>query len=707
METFSEDRMRRFDREPPPGQRSAWIEAANRCEWLEADGRGGFASGTVSGVRTRRYHAILLSAVTPPTGRFVLVNGFDALITSNEGAFAISSQRYEPGVVHPDGARRLQCFTTSPWPSWRFRLEDGTVIVQEIFVPAGSSAVVVRWRHEGSPRADLRLSVRPFLSGRDAHALHRENAAFHFDPQVHSGSWTFRSYEGVPAVLARSNGSYEHAPEWYRNFQYEEERLRGFDFLEDLASPGVFSWSLGTGEAVWILAAQSMANGSFPVDLEEEAAELAGQLASREAARRAAFASPLHRAADAYLVDRGAGRTIVAGYPWFTDWGRDTFIALRGLCLAGGRQQDAGAILLEWSRSVSEGMIPNRFPEGAAAAEFNSVDASLWFVVAVHEYLASEGGEAADSEAAEVRSRLESAVDDILEGYSRGTRFGIRLDEDGLLAAGEKNVPLTWMDARVEEHPVTPRIGKPVEVQALWLNALAAASRLSRASRWNVPFEAGLASFRERFWNESRGCLHDVVDPDHRRGTVDPTFRPNQILAVGGLPVALIEGERARRIVDAVEDHLLTEIGLRSLAPGEPGYEGRYEGDPIRRDRAYHQGTVWPWLIGPFVEAWVRVRGGGEEVKRRAAERFVEPLLGHLEESGLGHLPEIADGDPPHRLRGCPFQAWSLGELMRLTLRVLAPDPHEPHQDVAAWRRRRPETEGRRRHRRAGGEPCP
>lgn len=664
--------MRRFEHEPLPGERSEWIEAAKRCEWLEADGLGGFASGSVSGIRSRRYHALLLTARTSPTGRFVLVNGFDAAITSSAGVFPLTSQLYGPGVVHPDGTRRLQSFTTEPWPAWRFRLEDGTIIVQEIFVPARASAVVVRWRHEGSPRADLRLTVRPFLSGRDHHAMHHENGAFRFGAQEDSGSWIFRPYDGVPAILALSNGSYEGGPEWYRNFQYEEERLRGLDFSEDLASPGVFSWGLGTGEAVWILAAED-ARGRFPFELGEDASTLASGLAAREEARRRAFPSSWHRAADAYLVDRGQGRTIVAGYPWFTDWGRDTFIALRGLCLAGGRLDDARAILLEWSRAMSGGMLPNRFPEGAEPPEYNAVDVSLWYAVAVHEYLvATAPGAASFSPDPEGDRRvLETAVDAILEGYTTGTRFGIRSDQDGLLAAGEPGVPLTWMDARVDGRAITARIGKPVEVQALWLNALAAAA--PRSARWTKLHERGLASFHERFWNEADGCLYDIVDPDHRRGEADPAFRPNQILAVGGLPFALVAGRRARSIVDAVEAKLLTEIGLRTLAPGEPGYAGRYEGGPAQRDGAYHQGTVWPWLMGPFVEAWVRVRGGGESAKKEASARFLAPILRHLDDAGLDHVSEVADGDAPHRPGGCPFQAWSLGEWMRLQFAVLAP----------------------------------
>jgi predicted glycogen debranching enzyme len=361
--------------------------------------------------------------------------------------------------------------------------------------------------------------------------------------------------------------------------------------------------------------------------------------------------------------------TIAAGYPWFTDWGRDTFIALRGLCLATGRLDEARSILVQWAGAVSRGMLPNRFPDRGDEPEFNSVDAALWYVVAVHDYLEAmaAGGRAVPEEDSKT---LRSAIEAILSGYAEGTRYNIHADEDGLLAAGEPGAQLTWMDAKVGDWVVTPRIGKPVEVEALWLNALAIGGGFS--GRWKALHARGLESFRRRFLDEREGYLYDVVDPEHRRGTVDPVFRPNQIFAVGGLPFPILEGEAAARVVAAVERRLLTPIGLRSLDPMAPGYAPRYEGGVRERDGAYHQGTVWPWLMGPFVEAWVRVRGGTDAAKKEARTRFLEPLLSHLDRAGLGHISEIADGAAPHTSRGCPFQAWSVGEALRLDGVVLA-----------------------------------
>jgi predicted glycogen debranching enzyme len=582
----------------------------------------------------------------------VLVNGFEAWLERPGESFALTSQRYTPDVVHPDGAQRIETFEPDPWPCWTFRLPDGSRIEHGLLVQPGRAATTLSWRlREGRGGT---LAVRPLLSGRDYHALHHENPAFRFDAEIRDRRVVFRPYPGLPAVIACTNGTYTHHPDWYRNFLYTEERARGLDHVEDLGSPGVFRWDLTQGEAVLTLAAEG-----------HEPADDIATVRAAEQRRRRRFPTRLHRSADAYLVRRGMGKTIVAGYPWFTDWGRDTFIALRGLCLATGRLDDARAILVEWAGAVSDGMLPNRFPDRGEAPEFNAVDAALWYVVAVHDLL-----QAAKRIAQRDRRTLQEAIDAILSGYSRGTRYGIHADDDGLLAAGEPGVQLTWMDAKVGDWVVTPRIGKPVEVQALWLNALRIGSSFSE--RWADVHARARAAFEGRFWNEAAGSLHDVVDVDHRPGTVDPTFRPNQIFAVGGLPFAVLEGARARRVVDTVEARLLTPLGVRSLAADDPAYAPRYQGGVRERDGAYHQGTVWPWLMGPFVEAWVRVRGATMQAKAEARTRFLEPLLRHLDDAGVGHLPEVADGDVPHAPGGCPFQAWSVGEALRLDLTVLA-----------------------------------
>ncbi|WP_071000313.1 amylo-alpha-1,6-glucosidase [Methylobacterium sp. C1] len=625
------------------------------CEWLEADGLGGFASGTAAGVRTRRYHALLLTAAHPPTGRAVLINGIEAWVETAAGRFDLSTQRYLPDVVHPRGFERIVAFTHDPWPSWTFRMPDGTQIVQEILVDADSCDTLLRWRRI-SGSGPCTLVVVPLLSGRDYHGLQSANPAFDFTPRIGGtevgACVTWRPYRDRPAISALTTGLYRHEPDWYREFLYAAERDRGLDCVEDLAAPGSFRFDLGqSGPGLMLL----RAGESAPVRVRALADRMV-------AAALAARAGPdLRRSAGSYRVDRGRGSTMVAGFPWFTDWGRDTFVALRGLLLATGELAAAEAILTAWAGAVSAGMMPNRFPDSGEQPEYNSADASLWYVVAVHDFLEASGaaGRGAGSEPA-----LREACLAILDGYASGTRFGIRADADGLIAAGQPGTQLTWMDAKVGDWVVTPRVGKPVEIQALWVNALHIA-----AARWEPRFAAmestARASFARRFPNPAGG-LFDVVDVDHVPGTHDAALRPNQIFAVGGLPFPLLTGDDARSVVDAVAARLLTPLGLRSLSPDDPAYVGRYGGDARARDGAYHQGTVWPWLLGPFVDAWLSVRGRSEAALAEGRARFLPPLEQHLGEAGLGHVSEVADGDAPHRPGGCPFQAWSLGEYVRI-----------------------------------------
>ncbi|MFM0739304.1 amylo-alpha-1,6-glucosidase [Paraburkholderia xenovorans] len=643
-------------------------------EWLEADGFGGFASGTVGTLRTRRYHALLLSATRAPGGRMVLVNGVEAWLEVNGKRYPLSMQRYVPDVVYPDLSASLVSFDSEPWPTWRVQIEPLIAVVSEVFVSKGTCETVLRWRLESDQASAARqaftLKIRPLLSGRDYHALHHENPAFNFNAQTSGDescvSW--QPYGDVPVIHAVTNGAYTHAPDWYRNFCYVREQERGLDFSEDLATPGVFSFDLGAAEAVMILSAKPTADAS-------SATTHAADLARLEQQRRSALGSRLQRSADAYVVARNVGRTILAGFPWFTDWGRDTFIAMRGLLIASGRLDDAEAILLEWSGTLSEGMLPNRFPDYGDTPEFNSVDASLWFIVAVHDYLATGHASAG------TRTRLQQAVEAILTGYTNGTRFNIRMSsQDGLLDAGTPGVQLTWMDAKVGDWVVTPRIGKPVEVQALWINALRIAATWS--PQWHAAAERALQAFRQRFIDPATQALFDNVDVDFVEGSIDRAIRPNQIFAVGGLPFPLLEGAAARAVVEQVEAQLLTPLGLRTLAPSDPSYRGRYAGSPLARDGAYHQGTVWPWLLGPFIEAWLRVHSAEAEadadaqttvpgIRTHIQSRFLDPLYAHLDHAGLDHLSEIADGDAPHAPAGTPFQAWSLGELLRVE-RLLA-----------------------------------
>jgi predicted glycogen debranching enzyme len=627
-------------------------------EWLETDGLGGFASGTTSGIATRRYHALLLAAQTPPSSRVALVNGFSAWLETPSGKIQLTCHHFAPDVV-TEADVEIESFHCEPWPTVRYVTKDGLTVIQETFVVHGSPTVSVAFRAVGDLRG-VTLRVRPFLSGRDFHALQHENSRFNFEPERRGARLRFSPYPGVPGIDMLSNGRYEHAPDWYRRFRYAQEQNRGLDCDEDLAAPGIFEFELAAGPAIWI----SSAITPFAALPDGATAEAYFSASRRtELARRAAFPSALERIADSYLVARGSGRTVIAGYPWFGDWGRDTFIALRGLCLATERFVEAGQVLVEWSGMVSDGMLPNRFPDGTGQPEYNSVDASLWYVIAAGEILQHPRGSQLLSDADQ--KALRDAIIAIVTGYARGTRYGIRRDSDGLLAAGEAGVQLTWMDAKVGDYVVTPRIGKPVEIQALWINALATATLLSRDfSGW---LEGAQTAFAARFWNEAAGCLFDVVDVDHQAGRVDASMRPNQIFAAGGLPTNLLSPERTRRVLDVIEAQLWTPLGLRSLSPNDPAYAPHYQGGVWQRDTAYHQGTAWPWLMGPFVEAWWKSRAQTCDAKREAEQRFLTPLWEHLNRAGIGHVSEIADGDAPFTPRGCPFQAWSVSELVRLT----------------------------------------
>ena len=611
------------------------------AEWLEPDGRGGFASGTAGLVRTRRYHGLLLADAG---ARFLLVNGLEVWAEAGSSRYALSSQRYRPDVVFPDGARRIASFTHSPWPCWEFELPDRTVIRQELFTARTTQEVILRW----SCDHELRLVARPLLSGRDYHSLHHENPDFDFATCQEGEALVWHPYPSVPPTTARGNFTWVQDPEWYRGFSYALEQERGMDDGEDLASPGRFEWSLGPGRTA-TLVFRAGAPGTTPADA----------LEAQERTRRERRARDV--AADAYLAERAGRQTILAGFPWFTDWGRDTFIAMRGLLLARGRLQEAADILLAWSDHVSEGMLPNRFPDGGAAPEYNTVDASLWFVVAVHELL--ETGAASPATA----GRLREAATAILEGYTAGTRFGIGQDgRDGLLRAGVPGVQLTWMDAKLGDHVFTPRIGKPVELQALWVNALAIAGRWPGGERWMAAGLRARESMLAYFPDRQTGGLIDVLDADGVPGAQDRTVRPNQVLAAGGLPIPVLTPRLVAGVVELAERRLLTPLGLRSLDPADPAYQPRYRGGVAERDAAYHQGTVWPWLLGPFVAAWLARAGNTAEAQEAARARFLPPLYDHLGVCGLGHVSEVADGNAPHRPGGCPFQAWSLGELIRI-----------------------------------------
>ncbi len=635
------------------------LAAASEREWLETDGLGGYALSTVASLNTRRYHGLLVTATTPPAGRSVLLSGLDETLLTPGGRVDLATHRYA-GVLHPEGWRHLVEFRLDPFPKWIFETA-GLRLEKSLFLAHGTGTLVVSYRLiDGAAR----LEVRPLIAFRDHHALTHENDALDRAVAVGDGLVSVAPYPGLPRLFVAHDGAVVPTGTWYRTIEYERERRRGFDFTEDLFQPFLLTFELGAGRGATLV-----------VSTRRRKATDAGFLRGKELGRRVALvgsrptsdaaARLLALASDRFLVTRGRGTTLLAGYPWFADWGRDAMIALPGLTLATARPGAARDVLLTFAGHAADGLLPNRFPDSGGPAEFGSADATLWFVEAVRAYLASTG------DADFVRSRLWDFLKGVAAAHVEGTRDGIRLDDDGLLASGAPGLALTWMDARVSGEPVTPRRGKPVEIQALWYNALRILEDLARrfaeperASRFGAMASGAAERFRALFWNAEAGCLFDVVDGAARDGSI----RPNQILAVS-LPHSMLDAARAASVLDVVRRDLLTPFGLRTLSPRDPAYRGRYEGDAAARDRAYHQGTVWPWLLGPWVDALLRVKGDAPPV-RAEAHAALQPLLDFLLAGGVGQLPEVFDGDPPHRPGGCPAQAWSVAEVQRALARV-------------------------------------
>ncbi len=622
-------------------------------EWLETDGTGGFAMGPIHGPRTRRYHSLLTTSDGGIAGRRVCVVGHDAWLEIAGRTVPLTTQAWRGGLRHPDAESYFRGFQAEPWPTIDLEPAPGLRVRHEIFMVHGASATVLRWRLEGAS-SDATLHLRLFLSGRDYHQLESSANPDGFDAQAEGHHLRLRLRSGAPDLLAIHDGQFRAESHWYRGFHYSEEAARGFDSSEDAAVPGVLALPFESGEACLVIVREDHAPRILGGEV--GAAALVAKLDQQERTRRARFSSPLHRAADAYIVETAGGPTIVAGYPWFTDWGRDTFISLSGLTLATGRAKLAGEILARWAKTQDQGMIPNRFVDAGGDPEFNSVDASLWFLVAAEQWKQATVGTPDDD--AILRRELDLASERLIAAFTSGARYGIRVDRDGLLYAGVPGTQLTWMDAKVGDEVITARIGKPVEIQALWLRVLAATA--PRSSDVASLFRQAQASFLEKFTPTSDGGLPDVLDVDGHPGARDDSLRPNQVLAIPWLPPSL-----ARSALAAVERTLLTPFGLRTLAEADPRHVPHYRGGPSERDRSYHQGPVWPWLIGPWIDAWLHVHGSEPSAQSQAHSRFLSPLQSWLSTHHLSHLPELFDSAPPHHPRGAPFQAWSLAEYLR------------------------------------------
>lgn len=629
---------------------------AIRREWLETNGIGGWAASTITNAHTRRYHGLLVAATRPPVGRVVLLSKLDETLIREDTRIELGTNVY-PGSVHPRGFQFLKRFSQDFFPSFTYEV-DGMVLQKTVAAIHGENTTVIIYEVIDAPET-FKLELCPFVAGRDYHSLTKANDSVRRESHFSDHIWSYQAYEQLPTLYMLVPGTdFEAAPDWYYNYEYLVEKQRGQDFQEDLFTPGVFTISLKSGDRLGIV-----------VSTDNPMSRDAEDLISKEKERRKslfstlpvsdALTNALTLAADQFVVRRGDDlKTVIAGYHWFTDWGRDTMIALPGLTLITGRYEDAKKILRAFAEHIDQGMLPNRFPDAGEKPEYNTVDATLWFFVAAYKYYLYTQDQTF------LMDILLPAMAEILDWHRRGTRYGIHMESDGLLAAGEAGVQLTWMDAKIGDWVVTPRSGKAVEINALWYNALAVYERLlntvgrkEEARAYQRLSEKVITHFDQVFWNPDGGYLFDVVDGDRRDGAI----RPNQILAIS-LPFTLLEGDSARQVLKTVEDHLLTPVGLRSLSPQDPAYNPVYQGNAYQRDAAYHQGTVWAWLLGPYLTALVKFRG---ETGRQQGLKLIQSVHDHLLESGIGQISEIFDGDAPHRPRGCIAQAWSVAEIMR------------------------------------------
>lgn len=633
------------------------FERASRLEWLETNHTGAYAMGTVAGVNTRRYHSLLIASLNPPVDRLSILPRVEEQVTTANGKrFELATVQY-PGAVQPHGSDLLAEFRLDPFPKWRYEL--GTAEVEKIVCLLDSQQAVVVSYQSTEP---CRLTLRLLLSFRDYHSLTHKNQTLRTMVEKGAGLLRFAPYEHLPLLtMFHCARTFIEDGIWYLNHEYLRELDRGLNFREDLFSPGYLIFDVDQEHQAWFIATLEPDRFTAPVHHSQIRVTLAEEAKRRYFHAETAIESTLRRALDQFRVVRSNGSpSLIAGYPWFTDWSRDTLISFPALSIAGFPSGESKKILSMLLEARSQGIIPNRFSDRHSVPEYNTVDATLWLFIAAHYYIEET------RDLGFLRDFLYPAASSILEWHYRGTHHGIRVDPaDQLLAAGGPETQLTWMDAKIGDTPVTPRSGKPVDVNALWYNALRIAAiwagilglHIDR-ERHEREAQGVLLSFQKHFWNHQNGCLYDVIEASTR----DSRIRPNQLFALS-LPFPMLDRQRARLVVELVRRKLLTPVGLRTLAPEDPGYQPRFEGGVQQRDGAYHQGTVWPWLIGPFIQAYLYAYNDSQD-----AVAFCSQLLNRLAEEFtaccLGSLSEVYDAEAPQRPAGCPAQLWSIAQFI-------------------------------------------
>jgi predicted glycogen debranching enzyme len=642
-------------------------------EWLLTNRLGGYAGGTPLGINTRKYHGLLVAALSPPVRRMVLLSRLDETIHCGAQAHSLSAAEY-PDTIHPNGYQSLVAFDHEPFPRWAYQ-GDGWTLEKNLRLLPDRNAVCISYTLLGSgPSAELQ--VRPLFALRGIHQLMLQWNGPLDAIQLFPGHHRIEATTRTPEVYFAHDGAFGAQPLWYLNNIYRRERERGYAGLEDLWSPGLVRWHLQPGRSVHFACAADPIDLALMVSSLERASTLVVMGRASEEKAADPVAAALVRCAEQFVpvttADAGATRAIVVTqYPWTPPSGRDALISLSGLFLVTRRFTEARTLLESFAADLWNGLMPSVFPEDAGAPRYEGADVSLWFVHAVQQFLKHTGEDPA------AHGLLVETVAKIVEAYQHGTTLGIGTDPDGLLFSHAAAQPTTWMDAKVGDWIITPRQGRAVEINALWYNALCVGSELMRAMG-NLSRSEDLAmlaasvrhAFNRRFWNERAGCCYDVV---HDYG-VDAAIRPNQLLAVS-LPHPVLDGERHASVLNVVRDQLLTPFGLRTLAPAEPGYAGRYEGDPVSRDRAYHQGSVYPWLLGAFADATLRVHGHTPGV-REEIRTHLQGCIDRLTGDGLGQLCELFDGDVPRRPGGAIADARSLAEVLRAYVQgVLGVEP--------------------------------
>ena len=658
------------------------LQVSASREWLVTNGIGGYASGTIAGILTRSYHGLLVAALEPPVARTLLLTKLDEIVDYNGQTYDLSVNRWADGLIAPQGYLNIESFyLDGTSPVWNFAFADG-LLEKKIWMQQGENTTYIRYSYNRGSKP-FTLSLKALVNCRSYHGGTPEPNQAEVT-EISGRSLEIKALEDTPSLYlsaalenATDNFNWSINNTWYQNYALEIEKYRGLDYVDTHLHAATGNVILKPGDSITIVAS-SVKDGGMEKwrdgENKRRERELIDLFYSKNTVKTApAWSEQLVLAADQFVVDRSLsdnpeGKTIIAGYPWFTDWGRDTMISLPGLTISTGRYDIAKTILRTFAKYVNKGMLPNVFPDAGVTPEYNTVDATLWYFEAIHNYYVATADR-------EFIAELFPLLADIINWHIKGTRYNIKMDDDGLLYAGEDGVQLTWMDAKVGDWVVTPRIGKPVEVNALWYNSLVCmvyfAQVLGKPGSKYQELSAKTRMHFSKFWYEEGGYCYDVIDSPQGN---DRCFRPNQIFAVSlpskdltvnlganmGASLAPLQESQQKMVVDKVGQKLLTSYGLRSLSKDNPAYVGIYGGDQLQRDGSYHQGTTWGWLIGHFIQAHLQIYNNPEQ-----ARSFIKPMANHLQDGCIGSISEIFDGDAPFIPRGCFAQAWSVAEVLR------------------------------------------